>query len=128
MTCHDPRMSLPRRHRRWIALLALLALLFQQVAMAAYFCPVETAAKVAAADLAMPCHQDTEDPRCAEHCNPHQQVSADLGPLTVPMAAILPAMAWLVSADPRSTVSLPPTLRANERGPPLAIQFCTLLI
>ena len=75
--------------------MALLALLFQQVAMAAYFCPVETASQVAATDMAMPCHRDTEDPRCAEHCNPHQQAPADLGALTVPMATILPAMAWL---------------------------------
>lgn len=121
-------MKLRRSHRRWISLLALLALLFQQVAMAAYFCPVETASQVAATDMAMPCHRDTEDPRCAEHCNPHQQAPADLGALTVPMAAILPAMAWLVSADERSTVNLLPTMRANERGPPLAIRFCALLI
>lgn len=121
-------MRLPRRHRRWIALLALLALLFQQVAMAAYFCPVETASREVATDLAKPCHEEIEDPRCAEHCNPHQQAPSDLGPLNVPMAAILPAMAWLGSSDPRSTLALAPTLRDNERGPPLVIRFCALLI
>ena len=121
-------MSLPRRHRRWIALLALLALLFQQVAMAAYLCPLETASKQVVADLAMPCHQDNEDPLCAEHCNPQQQVPSDLSSLTVPMAACLPAMAWLASTGQRSTLALPPTLWASERGPPLVIQFCALLI
>lgn len=121
-------MSLSRRHRRWIVLVALLTLLVQKVAMAAYFCPVENASREVAADMAMPCHQDAEDPRCAEHCNPHQQTPSDFGPLTVPMAAILPAMAWLASTDPHSTVAMPTSLRANERGPPLAIQFCALLI
>lgn len=121
-------MSLSRRHRRWIVLLALLALLFQQTAMAAYFCPLDDAPREVAVDRGMPCQQDTTDPRCAEHCNPHQQTPSEAGALKVPMALILPAMAWLVSTAQRSPAGLPQILHANERGPPLAIRFCTLLI
>lgn len=127
-------MSFRRRHHRWIALVALLGMLFQQLAMAAYVCPQldrGSTDAVAAALQAPPCHTDrTQDKaRCHEHCHPQAQSSDHASPLTVP-PALLPATTWLRAPDASS--SLPDfcgrALEARATAPPLTIQHCTFQI
>lgn len=119
-------MRVARRHRIQIVLVLILSLLFQQLAMASYVCPIETGPRMAATAV-MPCHQDAQDPRCGEHCNPHQQVPHDAAPLSVPMAAIPPSLAWFEPAlAPR--VPVVPERRPQGPGPPPTLWFCTLLI
>ncbi|WP_133818033.1 hypothetical protein [Tahibacter aquaticus] len=122
-----------RRHRRWIALFALIGLLFQQFAMAAYVCPQEIATATAQVVAEMPpCHTpDTSDQaRCHEHCHP-TTASADHAPaLTVP-PAFLPATTW--SRELACTAALDQAspeypLRVRAQPPPLSIQHCTFQI
>lgn len=107
----------------WIALLSLL---FQQLAMAAYVCPqdiVPTQARVQP-----PCHADPTDPRCSEHCNPHQQVAGDLTPLTVPMAMIPPSWTWVPTLNVGRVHPARRFERSSVDGPPFQIRYCSLLI
>lgn len=121
------------RHRRWIALVALLGLLFQQVAMAAYVCPMETQKGVVAmaSDMAS-CEQPaaTDPTRCHEHCQPLTQ-SSDHGPaLTVP-PALLPPTTWLRAASwvqERWHDDVIHGVVARATAPPLTIQHCTFQI
>lgn len=125
-------MPLHRRHR-WIALLALLGLLFQQVAMATYVCPqVDAAIQVQAADRAPPCHEPdaTDQVRCHQHCHPAATSTDHAPPLVVP-AALLPATTWLriAPAEIRGlAASAPYSISAREQPPPLTIQHCTFQI
>lgn len=122
-----------RRHRRWIALFALVGLLFQQFAMAAYACPQEIAAATAQTDTGMPpCHTPdaSDQARCHEHCHP-TTASADHAPaLSVP-PALLPATTWMrdvaCKAKPGPTSPDSP-LRARAQPPPLNVRLCTFQI
>ena len=118
---------LTRRRRRLVALIALCALLFQQLAMAAYACPMEEArAQVAP----MKCHPDAspDAARCHEHCHPltasTDHASAPAGP-----AAVLPPLDWsrvaTLGADDACARRAPPPRGAD---PPPDIRFCRLLI
>ena len=127
---------MPLRHRRhrWIALLALFGLLFQQLAMASYVCPQERGAQATLETTAKvpPCHVDvaTDKARCQQHCFP-QPPSHDLPPMpTVP--AMLPATTWLHEPGDRSlgrdgACGASP-LAAWPTAPPLTIQYCTFQI
>jgi hypothetical protein len=124
-------MHFRSRHRRWIALLALLGLLFQQLAMAAYVCPLESREAESIAATMPPCGTpDTKDTRCQQHCHPLAQTSDHASPLTVP-AALLPATTW--SREARTTrIRLPESLAcgidAHTTAPPLTVQHCTFQI
>jgi len=127
-------MRFRHRHRRWIALLALLGLLFQQLAMAAYVCPLELGgqASVVATAMMPPCgSQDTTDKtRCQQHCHPLAQTSDHATPLTVP-AALLPATTWSRDAS-TIRIDLPESIAceidAHATAPPLIIQHCSFQI
>ncbi|WP_347261995.1 hypothetical protein [Rudaea sp.] len=122
------------RHRRWIALVALLGLLFQQVAMAAYACPTETRGAVAmAASSDMP---DCTEPgkadlaRCQQHCHPLTQTSDHGTAPTVP-PALLPPTTWLRAASwhpVRWHDDVVHGVIARAAAPPLNIQHCTFQI
>lgn len=125
-----------RRHRqrRSIALIALLGLLFQQLAMAAYVCPLESGgvATASAASQMAPCQSpDTTDKiRCQQHCHPLAQSSDHAPVLTVP-PALLPATTW--SREFQTTrIDLPERIAcdidARATAPPLNIQHCTFQI
>ena len=129
-------MPLRRCHRRWIALIALFGLLFQQLAMASYLCPLEqTPARPHHASTKQPpCHAPATPPaddavRCAQHCSPVTP-SADHAPSpTVP--ALLPATTWqpalvLACFAPRGHVAS--EIRARATSPPLTIRDCTFQI
>jgi hypothetical protein len=120
-----------RRHRRWIALVALLGLLFQQVAMAAYVCPVEirfAAAATTSTELP-PCHrQDNADrARCHQHCHPLIPASDHAPSPTVP-DAILPPTTWLRDIGSRNEGEcnqVTDEVTARATAPPLTIRDCT---
>lgn len=115
-------------------MIALLGLLLQQFALAAYACPMGRGATPAAA---MPsCHghgqtSDRSDPvRCAAHCHP-QASSADHAPLLSVPAAPLPATTWwrgeaLRCLTPAGAPPGEPTARAA--APPLTVQHCSFQI
>ena len=121
------------RHRRCIALIALLGLLFQQLAMAAYVCPVESqAVVVAAASNMTPCDKSgaPDQARCHQHCHPLTQSSDHGSTPTVP-PALLPPTTWLRAAswvqyDWHAGVACDVVARAT--APPLTIQHCTFQI
>jgi hypothetical protein len=125
-------MKLRHRHRRLIALLALFGLLFQQLAMAAYACPMDQDGVMAAAASKPPCHESAtpDRVRCHSHCHP-QQASPDRAPtLTVP-AAILPPTTWVRAAAWHSTTFRDETtceVTARAAAPPITIRNCTFLI
>lgn len=119
------------RHRRLTAWLAVLALLFQQLAMAAYVCDeeVQPFAAGAMADCADTIGSIATDlSRCHEHCNPTSVVADHASPLTVPAAMpgpiALPVPAPMRSAGRR--VDAPRLPRAT--APPLHLRYCSLQI
>ena len=125
-----------RRHRtrRWIALIALLGLLFQQFAMASYSCSLErddfTNASVTS--QTPPCRSpDMNDKaRCQQHCHPLAQTADHAMPPTVP-AALLPPTTWsrdagMIRIDLAEFVEC--AVDAHANAPPLTIQYCTFQI
>lgn len=127
-------MPFRRRHRQWVALIALIGLLFQQLAMASYACPVDTGDMAAAVASQMPpCHSpDTADKsRCHQHCHPLAQTSDHGSAPTVP-PALLPPTTWLraaafIAAD-RNAESDACSIDARSTAPPLTIRYCTFQI
>jgi hypothetical protein len=126
-------MPLRHRHRRWIALLALIGLLFQQLAMASYICPLERDHPTAVSSMAKmpPCHAGgaTDKARCQQHCFP-QPPSPDHPPMpTVP--AMLPATTWLQESGNHLLQTRQVNVSrvaAKATPPPLTIQHCTFQI
>lgn len=127
-------MSARRRHRVVTVLLALVSLLFVQLAVAGYACPVDDAGHSSAAAVAvagMPCADqmssvaDSEQPGlCHAHCHSGQQ-TVDTQPLT-PMGAAAAGFIYIIEpaqlALPRRPAPAPSLLRATE--PPLAVRNC----
>lgn len=129
------------RHRRWLAFIALFGLLFQQLAMASYACPlgddagmagVIAAAVDTSADAMPGCDGPVApDPaRCQQHCHPVQASLDHVSALAVPMA-LLPATTWL--REPLLVGTMPTAAQWLQRppdgaSPPLTIQHCTFQI
>lgn len=122
-----------RLHRR-IALIALLGLLFQQLAMAAYVCPLEggDVARIVATSTMPPCHfpSTADKVRCHQHCHPPAQTSDHASVPTVP-PALLPPTTWLRESG-IAGIYLPDSVAcdvdARATAPPLTIQHCTFQI
>lgn len=116
-----------------IALLAIVCVLFQQAALAAYLCPVEQMpANVQAlsencADMEM--DRATDNPvLCEQHCNPDRSTAADGVKLSVPPLALpMPAFA-LVFAQPASLATPRAQGLAVGSDPPPRLRYCSLLI
>ena len=125
-------MPYRRRRHRWITLLALIGLLFQQFAMAVYVCPQEIVAATQSVSAVQPCHapDDTDQARCHEHCHPTTASADHIPSLTVP-PALLPATSWIRDFA-RSLQPAPgtadPAGRLQVHPPTLNVQFCTLQI
>ena len=125
-----------RRTRLRLTLLAVLALLFQQTALAAYTCshadmPADNTAMVAHCE-GMPMAQAERSPAlCHAHCT-HQPVTApDVHAPTVPpllMAALLPAPPLALTALPASHASNADNAAWRLSGIPPALRFRVLLI
>jgi hypothetical protein len=118
------------RRRRRIAWVALFGLLFQQLAMAAYVCPIETRGVLATASADLPpCHQqdNADRARCHEHGHPLAQ-SSDHAPAPTVPPALVPAATWS-----RETAATPDPIADAERSevlaraaaPPVTVRDCT---
>ena len=126
-------VRLHNRHRRWIALLALLGIFFQQFAMAAYVCPIDQSRAGAATSAAAlpPCHSaaTSDKSRCHQHCHPLAQ-SVDHVSVPALPAALLPPTTWLRHAIAVSNAGgfYTHAIEARSTAPPLTIQHCTFQI
>ena len=124
-----------RRTRLRIVLLAVLALLFQQVALASYACstvnmPVSNVGMTAHCDGMPMTHGQQNQALCPAHCAHQAVATQDAHAPTVPplvMPALLPAPIVLATS--------PPTYAAREHtaawrlsGIPPALRFRVLLI
>jgi hypothetical protein len=121
-----------RRPHRLIALFALLGLLFQQAAMAAYVCPHAADVRHEAA-MSMPgCHQadGADRVRCQAHCHP-QAYSGDHASVPPVPAAVLPPTTWsrtLLRAVDLASGERCGEVSARAAAPPVTIRHCTLQI
>lgn len=126
-------MTRHTRHRLQIAILVITCLLFQQVALAAYFCPLEQMpAEMAAmtehcAEMGMT--QKEDNPAlCQKHCSPDQSVAADSVKLTVPALALPVAFTASIQTQPSAHAAHSEALPSGGVDPPPRLRFCSLLI
>lgn len=126
-------MSRHARQRLRITLGVIFCLLFQQMALAAYFCPMK---QMPAEPSAMAEHcagmgmqQARDNPGlCEKHCNPDHTVSADAAKLSVPPLA-LPALVFTpVFVQPMSHVAVQAEAPITRSDPPPRLRYCSLLI
>lgn len=132
-------MASNRRNRLLTALLALVSLLFMQLAVAGYACPSaqpRTAEMAAMAEAGMPCAEtmsrgmDVEQPNlCQAHCQAGQQ-TADKYEL--PSLASAGMIASVFAPFPTAPTPLGASLQAphlrRATAPPLAVQHCCFRI
>jgi hypothetical protein len=131
------------RLRRRLTWLVMLALLWQQVALAAYACgvaPPEHAATAMSVSKSMgmddACAQgmaqapSAKHPLCQAHCQPDRTTQPDVRAGTVPpsLFAALPAVSPSLRMV-RITTRAPERLeRLRAPPPPVSLLFCSLLI
>jgi hypothetical protein len=125
-------MSRRSRCRFRIAVVVILTLLFQQVALAAYAC---TLTQAPAAPTAMPGCAEMSTPAkapppglCQKHCAPDRSIAADHEPPTVPALALPPLHFSPSLGQPISHVSLVAAVPIARSDPPPRLQYCSLLI
>ena len=129
-----------RRTRLLTAFIALISLLFMQLAVASYACPgaeTQAAEMAAMAEDGTPCagamalNLDHEQPNlCQAHCQPGEQKTTlkyELPPqLTM---AVLPLDFWWPAAVPVSAgVALQASQLRRSTSPPLSIRNCCFRI
>ncbi|UXI66313.1 hypothetical protein [Tahibacter amnicola] len=118
------------RRCRWLALVALLGLFFQQLAMASYVCPLQQAEAMAAPQPA--CHDSDEgdDPaRCHQHCHPADATADAPTHFSVPPAAGSEALRLRLAATRPAPVDEayrlhPPPIKITD----FTIGYCIYLI
>jgi hypothetical protein len=126
-----------RRHRLITVLFALFSLLFMQLSVAGYACPVD--AKVSAiasmAEAGMPCagemsSMDTEQPGlCHAHCQSAQQ-TVDKFQAPAPIGAVATGFTYVLEP---ARLSSPPRLAqapslSRSTAPPIAVRNCCFRI
>ena len=126
-------VRLSRRTRLRIALLALCALLFQQLALAAYACPLPSSAAPLTAMAAMPgcagmpqmgAHSTQ---LCTQHCAQQTPAPQDARSPTVPVPALPPQPPVLAIVVPLPAVRFDPGA-ARDRAAAPPPRSCVLLI
>lgn len=132
-------LSALRRTRLTTALVALLSLLFMQLAVAGYVCPGASSKATEVATMVqsgMPCAdkasmamEDAQLNLCKAHCQSGQQ-SADTYqlPSLVAFAAVLAAYPPSVAALVPVGVRLQTPLLRRSTAPPLAVRNCCFRI
>lgn len=116
-------------HRKLAALLAVLAMLFSQLALATYVCPMEQAVS-AETVMDAECCQDGASASvhlCHEHCKDARSVVPDTAP---DLPRFLPAFTVML-ADAPARVPLgeySQSVVALSTAPPLAILHCCFRI
>jgi hypothetical protein len=126
-----------RRHRLITVFVALVSLLFMQLAVAGYACPVQSkVSEVAAmARAGMPCAgdmttMDTDQPGlCHAHCQSAQQTADKV---QVPMPVSVMATGFTYTIEP-ARASAPPgpaqaPLLLRSTAPPIAVRNCCFRI
>lgn len=127
------RMLRRTRHRLRTAALVVICLLFQQVALAAYLCPmVEMSAETTAmaghcAELGMAQQQDNPA-LCEKHCSPDYGVATDAAKLTVPPLALPTGLTMPVQVQSVTGVAIQTDVPVACSDPPPRLRFCSLLI
>lgn len=130
------RLRPSRRTRLRLTLLTVLALLFQQTALAAYAC---SRADMPAGNTAMAMHcegmpmaQAEQSPAlCTTHCAHQAVTTPDVHAPTVPpllLPALLPATPLTLTALPASHASNARDVAWRRSGIPPALRFRVLLI
>lgn len=126
-----------RHHRLSTVLFAVLSLLFMQLAVAGYACPVDNkVGEIAAmAETGMPCAGDMtaidmdQPGLCHAHCQPAQQ-TADKVQVPAPAGAIASGFICTVepsrSFTPTRPAQAPLLLRSS--APPIAVRNCCFRI
>ncbi|WP_149193607.1 hypothetical protein [Luteimonas suaedae] len=126
-------MTRRARHRLRIALVVVFCLLFQQAALAVYFCPTGQPPAEAEAMVEECAKKGMEQAQghpslCHKHCNPDRSTAPDIVKLSVPPLA-LPAPAMpLLMAQPVSHAAVPAEVPMTGLDPPPRLRFCSLLI
>lgn len=126
-------MRLRARHRFRVALVVILCLLFQQAALAAYACPLESmpAKPVAMAEACaeMGMEQVRDVPAlCHKHCVPDLSVAADHATLAVPAVALPPPVFEVVLVQSAPHTVMLSRVPVSLSDPPPRLRFCSLLI
>jgi len=126
-------MRLRARHRLRVALVVIACLLFQQVALAAYACPMEQmpaemeAMAEHCAEMGM--QQAEDNPAlCAKHCAPDLATAADHAKLSVPALMLPPLTFAPVLITPVTHVAVQAEMPIARSDPPPRLRFCSLLI
>ena len=125
-----PFMTRRTRQRLRIALAVIFCLLLQQVAMAAYLCPLEQAPTQSAAS---PCasmgmsHAKTDPALCQKHCAPDFTTAAGHFTPSVPALA-LPPLQFALLAAPTTHAIVEADAPLSGADPPPRLRFCSLLI
>lgn len=125
-------MRLRARHRIRLALVVIVCLLFQQLALAAYACPIEQMppqiAAMAERCAGMGMQQAQDNPAlCAKHCAPDLATAADHVQLSVP--ALMPPPGFApVLATPVTHVAVQVEIPIARSDPPPRLRYCSLLI
>lgn len=121
------------RHRRVIVFVALFGLLFQHLAMAAYWCPQvdqELQALLLEDSGPQACHEDVavDKARCHEHCHPTVPSADHVSALSVPslLPCLLSDCTPQVATFRHGTGLQDPADRAHP--PPVSIGFCSFQI
>jgi len=126
-------MTRHARQRLRTSLFAVLCLLFQQAAVAAYLCPVQ---QMPAQMEAMADHcagmgmtqAETNPALCDKHCNPDHQLASDTTQLSVPPMA-LAARAFEPVLELSASESVAPfEVPVTRSDPPPRLRYCSLLI
>jgi hypothetical protein len=125
-------MHLRARHRLRIALVVILSLLFQQLAIAAYACttpctPFDLVAMEGCADMGMGMAKETST-LCAKYCSPDKVVTADTVVPTVPALALPPVKYAPVLVPPPENAALATEVPIERSDPPAHPHNCSLLI
>jgi hypothetical protein len=126
-----------RRHRLISVFFALVSLLFMQLAVAGYACPIDARVSevTAMAEAGMPCagemtSVDTEQPGlCHEHCQSAQQTVENVH-APMPMGAVATGFTYTIESDRLSPLRQPaqaPSL-LRSTAPPIAVRNCCFRI
>ena len=121
--------------RKFVSLFSIAALLFAQLAVAAYACPMQfqgldNAVATVSASAPDAGEQDADSPAlCKKHCENGQQNNNDspqaLTAVSSETSLTLPLS--LPPATPQGIPAAPPSLR-NATAPPLSIRHCCFRI
>ena len=114
-------MKLPRKHRILTALIALFGMLFMQLAVAAYACPMPGCDQIDEAQPAL----------CHAHCQAGKSAPDKAeAPVVTPAAVIVTAI--LAPPEPLAPVGLPGAEPASflqrSTAPPISIRHCCFRI